>query len=159
MPPAACTGTNQQYFSLQACLQTCAKLPKGSASDVGGNSVGCRTYHAGAAVSGPVVHCPHAGPTGAGVCGGNCESFCTVALATCTGANQVYSSMSQCTAECATFNTSPAYNASITTGNSFACRMYHLTNATLDPAQLRRVRASMGFFRDRRPDLYGTLGR
>jgi N-carbamoylputrescine amidase len=31
--------------------------------------------------------------------------------------------------------------------------------ATLDPDQLRRVRASMGFFRDRRPDLYGTLGR
>jgi N-carbamoylputrescine amidase len=31
--------------------------------------------------------------------------------------------------------------------------------AALDPAQLRRVRASMGFFRDRRPDLYGTLGR
>ena len=31
--------------------------------------------------------------------------------------------------------------------------------ASLDLAQLRRVRASMGFFRDRRPDLYGTLGR
>jgi N-carbamoylputrescine amidase len=31
--------------------------------------------------------------------------------------------------------------------------------AQLDPLQLRRVRASMGFFRDRRPDLYGTLGR
>ncbi len=29
--------------------------------------------------------------------------------------------------------------------------------ATLDLAQLRRVRASMGFFRDRRPDLYGRL--
>lgn len=31
--------------------------------------------------------------------------------------------------------------------------------ATLDLAQLRRVRASMGFFRDRRPDLYGDLSR
>lgn len=30
---------------------------------------------------------------------------------------------------------------------------------TFDTAQLRRVRASMGFFRDRRPDQYGTLAR
>jgi len=29
----------------------------------------------------------------------------------------------------------------------------------LDLAQIRRVRASMGFFRDRRPELYGNLGR
>lgn len=31
--------------------------------------------------------------------------------------------------------------------------------ATLDLAQLRRVRASMGFFRDRRPSLYGNLAK
>jgi N-carbamoylputrescine amidase len=31
--------------------------------------------------------------------------------------------------------------------------------ATLDLDQIQRVRASMGFFRDRRPDLYGTLTR
>jgi N-carbamoylputrescine amidase len=31
--------------------------------------------------------------------------------------------------------------------------------ATLDVAQIRRIRASMGFFRDRRPDLYGNLTR
>jgi N-carbamoylputrescine amidase len=29
--------------------------------------------------------------------------------------------------------------------------------AALDLAQIRRVRASMGFFRDRRPDLYRDL--
>jgi N-carbamoylputrescine amidase len=31
--------------------------------------------------------------------------------------------------------------------------------ASLDLAQMRRIRASMGFFRDRRPDLYGNLTR
>jgi N-carbamoylputrescine amidase len=31
--------------------------------------------------------------------------------------------------------------------------------AKLDLEQIRKVRASMGFFRDRRPDLYGNLGR
>jgi hypothetical protein len=130
---SACTGSNQQYFSLAACLETCEKLPKGTASDAGGNSVGCRTYHAGAAVSGPVVHCPHAGPAGAGVCGGNCESFCSIALGTCTGSNQIYASLAACTSACAAFPTTPPYNTSVTTGDSFACRMYHLTAATLDP--------------------------
>jgi N-carbamoylputrescine amidase len=31
--------------------------------------------------------------------------------------------------------------------------------ADLDIAQIRRIRASMGFFRDRRPELYGTITR
>ena len=31
--------------------------------------------------------------------------------------------------------------------------------APLDLAEIRRIRASMGFFRDRRPDVYGPLGR
>jgi len=33
-----------------------------------------------------------------------------------------------------------------------------IAQATLDLAQIRRIRASMGFFRDRRPELYGALG-
>jgi N-carbamoylputrescine amidase len=31
--------------------------------------------------------------------------------------------------------------------------------ADLNIAQIRRIRASMGFFRDRRPELYGTITR
>jgi N-carbamoylputrescine amidase len=31
--------------------------------------------------------------------------------------------------------------------------------ANLDVEAIRRIRASMGFFRDRRPDLYGTITR
>jgi N-carbamoylputrescine amidase len=34
-----------------------------------------------------------------------------------------------------------------------------IATATLDLAEIRRIRASMGFFRDRRPDLYQTLVR
>jgi hypothetical protein len=131
---ANCTGSNQMYFSAQACVASCADLPKGAVSDTAGNSVGCRGYHAGLAAGDPVTHCPHASPAGAGVCGANCEGFCSIALLACTGAQQVYSSMSQCLTECGTFPTSPPYDASVTSGNSFACRMYHLTAATLDPA-------------------------
>jgi hypothetical protein len=36
--------------------------------------------------------------------------------------------------DCGMFSTTPTYNASITSGNSFACRMYHLTAAAgVDP--------------------------
>ncbi len=128
-----CTGTNDQYVSTAACLESCSPIPDGTAADTGGNTVGCRTYHAGAAMADPATHCPHAGPGGAGACGGNCEGFCTIALGVCTGANQVYATLNQCLTECAMFPTAPAYNTSTTSGNSFACRMYHLTAASLDP--------------------------
>ncbi len=129
----ACTGTNLQYFSAAACLASCAALPRGVSGEGSGNTVGCRTTHAGYAVTAPDGHCLHAGPGGADVCGADCDGFCTIALAACKGAQQVYATKAQCLTECATFPTSPAYNASIMSGNSFACRMYHLTAATVDP--------------------------
>ncbi len=131
---SACTGGNAQYFSQQACLESCSSLPDGLASDTGGNTVGCRTYHAGVAMGAPAAHCPHAGPGGAGVCGADCEGFCAIALGACTGGNQVYASLAACLSECGNFPTSPPYNASVTSGDSFACRMYHLTAASVDPA-------------------------
>lgn len=133
---ADCLSPYAQYFSMQACLESCKFLPKGAQADTGGNTVGCRTYHANnALVTGnQAVHCPHAGPGGDGACGANCAGFCAIALGACTGANQIYSSLSQCMTDCATFPTSPKYSSTVTSGNSFACRMYHLTNATLDPS-------------------------
>jgi hypothetical protein len=127
-----CTGTNAQYFSMAACLKTCATLPRGTSSDGGGNTVGCRATHAGPGYADvdPVTHCPHAGPGGAGVCSSsNCEGFCTIAQATCKGPTQVFATMPDCMTACAGFNPSPTYNASISSGDSYACRMWHLTAA------------------------------
>jgi hypothetical protein len=52
------------------CLSTCngASWSIGTAGATSGNSIACRTYHAGAAAGDPATHCPHAGPTGGGVC-------------------------------------------------------------------------------------------
>jgi hypothetical protein len=36
---------------------------------MGGNTLECRIYHAGVAAGDAAFHCPHAGPTGAEVCG------------------------------------------------------------------------------------------
>jgi len=131
---SACTGSLAQYFNTQACLDSCKTLPSGTAADTAGNTIGCRTYHAGAAGSQPNPHCYHAGPGGAGVCGADCDGFCTIAQASCTGANQSFSSFAACTGECAGFPAAPAYTATVTSGDSFACRMYHLTSATQQPA-------------------------
>jgi len=131
---ANCTGTNQQFSGMNECMSSCMHYPVGVAADTSGNTLGCRTYHAGAAMTGPDVHCRHAGPGGDGVCGANCESFCALVLGECTGALMQYGGdMGTCMTACAGFATTPAYNSSQTSGNTFACRLYHATAASVNP--------------------------
>jgi hypothetical protein len=133
MIAASCTGQNQQYASTATCLATCAALPPGMPADLTGNSVGCRTYHATAAKMDPDTHCVHAGPSGDGVCGDPCESFCTIVQAACTGGSAVYPTAKECMFECTMFPNSEPYDASDTAGDSLACRLYHATVASQDP--------------------------
>lgn len=128
---AHCTGEHAQYGTAETCLATCAAFPPGLPADTGGNTLGCRTYHAGAAADMPEVHCTHAGPGGNGVCGGNCESFCSVAAAVCPDA---WPDDAACQTACGTFSPDESYDATDVMGNTFACRLYHLTAAALDPA-------------------------
>ncbi|HWU90638.1 MAG TPA: hypothetical protein VN253_25405 [Kofleriaceae bacterium] len=129
-----CTGSVQQYTSMSDCMSSCARFPVGTAADMSGNTLGCRTYHAGAAAGAPAVHCRHAGPGGNGACGGDCEGFCTVVLGSCTGANLQYNGdMATCMTACNGFATNPPYNTMQTGGNTFACRLYHATVASGAP--------------------------
>lgn len=128
---ANCTGEHAQYGSLETCLATCAALTPGTPADTGGNTLGCRAYHAGAAADMPAVHCTHAGPGGDGVCGSNCESFCSIAAVACPDA---WPDDAACQTACGTFSPDESYDATDVGGNSFACRLYHLTAAALDPA-------------------------
>lgn len=98
-----------------------------------GNTLGCRTYHAGAAAGDPTTHCVHAGPGGAAACGSNCEGFCTLALETCTGGNEQWATMAECMTECNGYDQTEPYDTSDTAGDSFACRLYHLIAAIDDP--------------------------
>jgi hypothetical protein len=64
-----CTEDLNAYTDMDDCMTQCAPWYPGIEGDAAGNSVGCRTYHAGApAVGDPELHCPHAGPGGDGVC-------------------------------------------------------------------------------------------
>lgn len=130
---ANCTAANQQYADEATCLATCAAFELGMDGDMDGNSVGCRTYHAEMAATNADLHCVHAGPGGAGVCGDNCEGFCTLALAACTGANEQYADLAACMTECAGFPDTEPYDVSDTSGDTLACRLYHLVTATLNP--------------------------
>lgn len=129
---ASCTGANAQYSSLENCMDVCSSLDEGALGETTGNTLGCRLYHVGAAATDPDVHCLHAGPTGGteAECGGSCESFCTIALDQCDG---VYTDAAACATACAAFDTDPAYSTAASGGDSFACRMYHLTVAATSP--------------------------
>lgn len=91
----SCTEANRVYESQGQCLAVCKAFPLGKAeetgSNAGENTVACRRYHAYASLGldGPVVHCPHAGPTSDGHCGtpaaeGNCFSYCRILKRACT---------------------------------------------------------------------------
>jgi hypothetical protein len=131
---ANCTGANAQYSTTDSCLGACAAFPAGTIGATGGNNLECRAYHAtNSAGAGATTHCPHAGPAGDGVCGSNCEGFCTVALAKCPA---IFADMTACTTACGGFASNTArYNSTVTSGNSFSCREYHLSVAATGPSQ------------------------
>jgi hypothetical protein len=125
-----CTGANLMYGGTTTCMDVCAKFSAGTVGSTTGNSLECRYYHSGLAAGGGAnTHCRHAGPGGDNQCGADCEGFCTIVLASCTGANQQYGgSLSSCMSACAGYATSPAY-VSGASGNNLACRLYHATIA------------------------------
>lgn len=59
-----------------------------------------------------------------------CTTFCTDAIATCTGANEVYADMATCEAACADFVIGDEGDSS---GNTLECRFTHLDLAMADP--------------------------
>jgi hypothetical protein len=151
---ADCTAANAQ-ISMMNCMGTCMAFPPGAATDTSGNTLGCRNYHLqNIEVRGmsPATHCPHAGPVGGpiagatAVCGTSpCDDFCAAQTKVCgTDAAPVmvggmtitnrYPTLAACTTACALFTKTPEASPSVTTGNTFACRIYHLTNAAAQTA-------------------------
>lgn len=128
---ANCSGANAQYSDKAHCLASCAALPEGKEGDMSGNTVQCRIYHSGAAKTDAATHCEHAGPGGAGLCGADCDGFCAIALKACSAK---YKDEAACKTECMGFKDMTAYNATVATGDSLACRLYHLTVASVMPA-------------------------
>lgn len=124
-----------QYSGQVICEATCALMDPGEPGDVLGNTASCRLHHATLAAESPEPHCLHAGPTGDTTCGGPCESFCSLAAVACTDELSPFGSTDGCIAECESWNPEPRYLTTVQTGDSYACRMYHLTLAAVQPAE------------------------
>ncbi|MBI2391163.1 MAG: hypothetical protein HYV09_16355 [Deltaproteobacteria bacterium] len=128
-----CTGTkNTQYIDAARCLSMCAKMAVGGASDMSGDTVGCRLNHARLAKSGGTdLHCPHAGATGGTVCGPKrCDAFCKLAMAQCTS-GAPFTSEADCKSKCpeAEFSATAAASELDQTRQTFNCMQYHLQAA------------------------------
>lgn len=120
-----------QYASEDDCKAFCEHLPEGTAGDTSGNSLACRAHHASLAEAEPETHCVHAGPSGAGVCGAAIDAFCEVAPAVCP---DVYADKDACDTAAEAFDADAAYEGPASTGDTLACRLFHLTAASTDAA-------------------------
>jgi hypothetical protein len=133
-----CTGSVAQFPTMESCLGACAAYPQGAVGATTGNSLECRNNFLHDTGLTTAMRCPSSGPTGAnGSCGvGDCEAFCTIAQTACTGANQQFNNVTQCTNACGGYamNMVQDYNDNTMSGNSFACRMYHLSVAASSSA-------------------------
>ncbi len=125
-----CSGDVQVYESLPVCLKVCQALPSGKNGERSGNSVNCRLSHAeqaGVLVGEKASECPAAGPGGNGVCGENCEGFCTLMAAICPANLSV-----ECGATCPSIEDLGGYTSLQTSGKTLQCRLYHVSAATID---------------------------
>jgi len=140
---ANCTGKYEQYRSRGQCLEVCKRLPVGTPGDENVNSVECRIRQARFAESEWFLYCKSAGPLGAGKCGSNCESYCSLMGATCTSSSTAgnvelsyFNDTQACLSNCAAMADDPAgpnqYSSSATSdpsslvGNNIYCRTYHV---------------------------------
>lgn len=125
-----------EYDNTQACLDQCGQWPVGTADEIKGDSLGCRTYHV--EVAGMVdanVHCPHAGPNGAGECvdpaAPTCADYCAEYFKNCVDDLDLYDGdMDSCMTQCATWY--PGFSGQMD-GDTVGCREYHAGAAFGDP--------------------------
>jgi hypothetical protein len=124
---ANCTGENEQFKTVDTCLGTCAGWEVGTADSRMEATVGCHLYHAGAAAGdAAAMHCPHAGPAGAGQCGDMITNLCDIALDVCP---DVWQDEAACKAELSGVDATAPFSTAATSGDTLACRLYHLTAA------------------------------
>jgi hypothetical protein len=139
---AACKDEYEVYDDLAQCREVCKAFDPGDLADNKGNNVACRKLHSyyAAVYAKPEVHCPHAGPGGAEMCGDDCESLCRLLEDGCPAEYKAEydSSASACQTACDTArkadpmykNNGASYSiANAKRGHAFACRLYNATLA------------------------------
>ncbi|HEY6077795.1 MAG TPA: hypothetical protein VIW29_03285, partial [Polyangiaceae bacterium] len=133
---AACIGTNAVYTSEAHCLGICAKLEPGDPNEPVGNNVACRLRQAQIAeLSEPEETCRSAGPGGDGICGSDCDAYCTLFPQICPD-QYLHGETEACLKACGGLADQSSYNLSADHGgDSIECRLVHTASATVDPVE------------------------
>ena len=138
-----CKGKYEQYRTFDQCIEVCKRLPQGTPGDENVNSVECRVRQARFAESEAFLYCKSAGPLGAGKCGSNCVSYCSLMDATCTKSSTAgnielsyFDNTQACLSDCTALPDDPTgpiqYSSSATiepnslVGNNVYCRTFHV---------------------------------
>jgi hypothetical protein len=128
---AACLEPFAVYPSRNVCLGICRNLDEGDPTTKTGNTVACRAEQARLAKDSQEMdtYCPSAGPGGAGVCGADCDSYCTLYGKLCPD-----DASDKCVQKCGVLLDDGTFDAAKNgTGDTLQCRLVHTGNATLDP--------------------------
>ncbi len=136
----ACVEEQAVYDDVDQCLAACEVMELGEVTDTEEDTVGCRTYHAYAALEAPDTHCTHTSPAGDGHCGeDNCETYCKLAAALCeTQFAENFEGEDACLAACEDLDGAAADSGydidSASSGDTVACRIYHAVLSSSDEA-------------------------
>jgi hypothetical protein len=156
-----CKGKYEQYRTIGQCLEVCKRLPPGTPGDGNVNSVECRVRQARFAEAEAFLYCKSAGPLGAGKCGSNCESYCSLMDNTCTQSSTAgnvelsyFGDTQACMSNCTAMGDDPTgptqYSSSATVepsnlvGNNIYCRTYHVTAGIEQDAASEHCPHAMG---------------
>lgn len=143
---ANCKDKYEQYRTFDQCVEVCKRLPPGELEDKDVNTVSCRVRQAEFAESEPFVYCKSAGPLGAGRCGSNCMSYCSIMQNTCSAESTLgnlepsyFASSQECIEACNSlpadelgpqyYSSSGSVEPSSFVGDNIYCRTYHLASA------------------------------
>ncbi|HSQ67766.1 MAG TPA: hypothetical protein VLM85_31360 [Polyangiaceae bacterium] len=130
-----CAGDTQQYIDEPTCEHMCAVMDAGTPGVGNADTVACRELNLSNAKdvadgsAAQYTACVSGGVAAACCSSGQqcqCETFCNLDLALCTGSNAVYQSLSQCMTACATWRQDFSGPLTSATGNTLQCRTYHL---------------------------------
>ena len=147
---ATCANVGPNAPPYSDCASTIETFRSGTpGSSEAGDTLSCREYHLGIAMTSPdsvPIHCPHASPTGGGVCVNPPPpppvDFCAVYSTTCAtpGFADKYP---DCASSFADF--SPGTTNSQASGDTRSCRLYHLSLAvqSTSNAQIHCPHASL----------------
>jgi len=127
-----CNGTNAQFYNKNTTTTFCetvCPIYNVTNDTASWDSYDCRRKHLDYIVGGqdPIVHCPHAGPTGGTVCSDTCNYYCDLVAKACTGTNLIFANKGTCLAECFAYPKDPSANLYTTPASqdSIDCRAYH----------------------------------